>query len=424
MVNMHNRHAAFAKVPSHGLVGGVMPAAPLNNITMLQDYARPDQRFVASPNQDVIYGFGILSLDDGPVVVQVPDFGDRFWVYQLGDQRTDGFGDLGQMYGSKPGLYLLAGPRWLGDAPDGFEGVFRSPTSIGCLIPRVFMDDTSDDREAVRPLVSQVTAYPLSEFTGQPRTTDWTDLPSFPAPPADADGAEVQWVDPERFFDVLPDVLREVAPLEGEEAIYRLVQSLLDYAGDDPDRRAALSQIAVDTARDLVGPLFQYSNEGIDVGHSWGTLRNAARFGTDYTTRTAAAKANIFANRPEESTYFFTDFDADEKRLSGSSSYTVRFDEGQLPPVRGFWSLTLYDRHHFFAPNELDRYSLGTKNKDLRLDDDGSLTIYVQHERPQEDRLSNWLPAPEAEFELFLRAYWPGGAIEAGDWAPPAVETR
>ncbi|MFC0453235.1 DUF1254 domain-containing protein [Rhodococcus jostii] len=160
MVNLHNRRVAFAQVPGHGLVGGVMPAAPINNITMLSDYAPPEQRFVATPNQDVVYGFGILSLDREPVVVQVPDFGDRFWVYQLGDQRTDGFGDLGAMYGSGPGCYLLVGPDWDGEAPEGITGMFRSPTNLGVLIPRVFMDDTAEDRTAIGPLVAQVPLLP------------------------------------------------------------------------------------------------------------------------------------------------------------------------------------------------------------------------------------------------------------------------
>jgi len=125
----------------------------------------------------VAYGFGILALEREPVVIQVPDFGDRFWVYQLGDQRTDGFANLGQMYGSKPGCYLLVGPDWQGSAPEGIQAVFRSPTNVGVVIPRVFMDDTAADRQAILALVGQIMAYPLSQFTGQLQTKDWTPAP-------------------------------------------------------------------------------------------------------------------------------------------------------------------------------------------------------------------------------------------------------
>lgn len=170
--------------------------------------------------------------------------------------------------------------------------------------------------------------------------------------------------------------------------------------------------------------MFEYSNEGVSVADGWGTLLKAARFGTDYVTRTASAKANIFANPPEESTYFFTDDDIEGNRLTGDRAFTVTFRPGELPPVRGFWSLTLYDAYHFFARNDLNRFSIGTKNKTLQVDQDGSLTIHVQHQSPGAEQETNWLPAPTGEFCLFLRAYWPDDAILSGAglprrWPPP-----
>lgn len=90
--------------------------------------------------------------------------------------------------------------------------------------------------------------------------------------------------------------------------------------------------------------------------------------------------------------------------------------------MRGFWSLTLYNEHHFFHPNDLNRYSLGTKNKNLVHGDDGSLTIHISTRAPQDAALqANWLPAPAADFSLYLRAYWPEPAVLDGTWLPPAV---
>src|SRR5262249_19593071 len=86
-------------------------------IAMLVDYIAPEETFVACPNQDVVYGNGFFALDAEPVVIQVPDFGDRFWVYALYDNRSDQFGHLGKPYGTKPGFYLLAGPNWRGPVP-------------------------------------------------------------------------------------------------------------------------------------------------------------------------------------------------------------------------------------------------------------------------------------------------------------------
>jgi hypothetical protein len=100
----------------------------------------------------------------------------------------------------------------------------------------------------------------------------------------------------------------------------------------------------------------------------------------------------------------------------------VTFAKDQTPPVNGFWSMTLYNEHHFFVPNGLKRYSLGTKNKTLTTDPDGSLTLYVQAEAPPEAQQTNWLPAPKgADFSLYIRAYWPKTPVVDGSWTPPAV---
>ena len=127
LANMQNRHKMFSLAPEPGLMGGLLPVAPIGQASMLSDYIKPEQRFVTSPNQDVVYGAGFLSLDTQPVIVQVPDFGNRFWVYQIVDQRTDSFAWLGKQYGSKPGLYLLAGPNWKGETPAGIAGDSAHP---------------------------------------------------------------------------------------------------------------------------------------------------------------------------------------------------------------------------------------------------------------------------------------------------------
>jgi hypothetical protein len=159
----------------------------------------------------------------------------------------------------------------------------------------------------------------------------------------------------------------------------------------------------------------------VRIANGWNRPFNNAAFGTDYLTRLAIAKSNIFENGVRETTYLFREEDGDGQRLTGQRSYTLTFPAGQTPPVSGFWSLTLYDQHHFFATNEIKRYSTGTKNKDLKYNADGSLTLYIQHQRPTDDKVSNWLPAPRQEFALTLRAYGPSDALIKGDWTPPPL---
>ena len=148
---------------------------------------------------------------------------------------------------------------------------------------------------------------------------------------------------------------------------------------------------------------------------------NNARWGTDYVNRAATSKSNMYDNQPEETKYIYTDDDSQGKQLNGKNTYTVTFAKGQVPPVRGFWSLTLYNDLHFFNPNPLKRYSLGTKNKTLKFSDDGSLTLYASAKSPGKDKESNWLPAPEGTFSLYMRAYWADKAILDGSWLPPKI---
>jgi hypothetical protein len=198
---------------------------------------------------------------------------------------------------------------------------------------------------------------------------------------------------------------------------------VVEAAKRDPKLKAAMDRAAVEADAQLVKPLFEFRNYGLQLPAHWSTIANGAAFGTDYLTRTAVAKSNILVNAPVQAKYFYQDLDASGARLNGANRYTMTFVKGQTPPVHGFWSLTLYNENHFFVPNELDRYSLGTKNKTLRTNPDGSLTFHVQADAPSQAQRDNWLPAPKgADFSLFMRAYWPKPGVLDGSWTPPAVQ--
>jgi hypothetical protein len=387
---------------------------------MLFDYIDPGQTFVTCPNQDVVYGLGFFSLDEEPVVAQVPDFGDRFWVYALYDARTDQFAEIGKPYQTAPGFYLLVGPNWTGEAPRGVTGVIRSSTSLANAIPRVFMDDTPEDRKAIQSVINQIVFYPLQDFDGKTKTTDWSKAPAIPGPKPEG-GHETKWVIPEKFFDEFGEVLAGVPPLPGEEALYSQFRVLLDAASREPAIRKLLIDTAIEAEETLIRPFFEWKHNGRPAGNGWNRSTNNARWGVDYFNRAGTSKSNMFDNAPNETQYFYTDNDGSGNPLEGSRSYAITFAAGQEPPVSGFWSLTLYNEEHFFHPNALKRYSLGTKNKTLRLGTDGSLTLYAGTTSPGGVRESNWLPAPDGHFSLYIRAYWGKQGVLDGSWQPPEI---
>jgi hypothetical protein len=415
MVNSHNRRAGFEFVTGKngnvpGLNGGTIPMAPVGYNAMLTDYIKPDQTFVACPNQDVAYGAGYLALAKEPVVFQVPEFGDRFWVYALYDARTDEFAEIGKPYGTKPGFYMIVGPNWKGEVPAGINAVVHSSTELAFVAPRVFKDDTAEDTKAVQSVLGPIMFYPLSLFDGKMKTTDWNQLPHFPVPAGP--GGETKWVVPEKFYDQLSGVMKLVPPLPGEEALYAWISSVFEAAAKDPATKAALVESFVAADRELIAPLFQWKHNGRSAGNGWNSPVNNAQWGTDYLNRTGTAKSNIYDNKPDETKYIYRDLDSQGQQLDGKNNYTVTFAKGQEPPVKGFWSMTLYNEHHLFSPNALNRYSLGTKSKSfLKYNADGSLTLYAGAKSPGKDKESNWLPAPNGTFSLYIRAYWSEKAI-------------
>jgi hypothetical protein len=419
MVNIFNRRATITQAPAPGRLGGVVPVAPQGRLCMLNDYVLPDQSFVACPNQDVAYGLGYFSLDDEPVIMQVPDFGDRFWVYPIYDARADQFGEIGKAYGTEPGFYLLVGPNWDGEVPEGITAVIRSSTELAMTVPRVFMDDTDEDRAAIQPLLNQINAYPLTEFDGTTKVEDWSEFPSYPAPEVEG---ESKWVVPERFFDQLPGVMDAVPPLPGEDTLYASIRQVLEAAEYDPEVKQALIEVAIESEKEVIDPLFLWKHNGIPAGNGWNRSANNAEWGFDYLMRTSTARSNMFDNRPTETQYFYTDNDSNGIQLEGHNLYAVTFAEGQLPPVNGFWSMTMYNKYHIFEVNDLNRYSLGTKNKNLKFNPDGSLTLYAGTKSPGEDKETNWLPAPAGNFSLYIRAYWGKEAILDSSWMPPKIE--
>jgi hypothetical protein len=168
LVNIYNRHRTLRLIRTKTLlIGGVAPVAPINHLAMLHDYVDPGQRYITCPSQDLIYGYGVLDLGRDAVIVQVPDFGSRCFVFQATDQRTDGFTEIGSMYGTEPGFYLLAGPGWRGEAPAAVKAVFRATTDIGTIIPRVFQADDRADNEALQPRCNRSWPSPCRSSTAR-----------------------------------------------------------------------------------------------------------------------------------------------------------------------------------------------------------------------------------------------------------------
>jgi len=282
------------------------------------------------------------------------------------------------------------------------------------------MNDTRADRESIQPLIDQINAYPVREFDGSWKTVDWSNAPRIPYPLGFVKRGPPVWVEPKDFPRQLEEVLKRVPPLPGEEPLYDELRALASASAERSVRKLMIAT-ATTMQRDVIDGFLAWEENGEPAGNGWHRSFDSAAWGTGYRNRTASARSNIFENLQEETRYYYTDKDANGVAMSGAKAYRVAFAPGELPPVNGFWSMTLYTADHFFHENRLDPYSLGTKNDSLQLDEDGSLTIHVGHVSPSAERESNWLPAPEGPFSLYIRAYWGRPPILDGSWTPPRI---
>jgi hypothetical protein len=154
-------------------------------------------------------------------------------------------------------------------------------------------------------------------------------------------------------------------------------------------------------------------------GQTHETRKLTCRFGTNYEQRYLQLFGGLGGNIMEDAMYFWLSTDLEGAALTGASPYVVHFDAAQVPKTKAFWSLTLYDKD-FYLPKGLvpPRHVLNSSSG-MVFGADGSLDIFVQTKSPGAERKANWLPAPEGEFFLLMRVYWPGEDFLSGQWVQP-----
>ncbi len=404
---------------------------PFNQVSCEARLFTPADKAVVTPNADTPYCMFWLDLRAEPQVLTVPEMEpERFYHFQLIDLYTHNFAYVGTLTtGNDAASFLIAGPGWQGEQPEGIEKVLSSETEMVFVITRTQLFG-SDDLERVKEIQAGYELKPLSSFVG----SEPPPAPPMPDVPVWQEGAQFD----ERFFgylDFMMTLLEEPAP--GREDLWQRLAELGLGAGDfDFAALAPAIQDAMKAGReagfaDIEAFIAAHSSDPLASGKLFGTRRfleqsAAANFKSDTIDilRSVAAHMGLYGNSAAEAIYPTFLADADGNPLDGSNhSYTMTFAEGQLPPVRAFWSVTMYDgTTQLFIDNPIDRYLLNsTMMDDFRFNGDGSLTLLVQNDSPGADSDSNWLPAPDGPFYLVMRLYGPEEAALDGTWMPPQV---
>ena len=400
--------------------------APWNNLVNTPRVYTPEDTTVQTPNSDTPYSMIGLDLRAEPMVLTVPQINkERYFSIQLIDLYTHNFGYIGsRTTGNDGGSFLIAGPAWTGEAPEGATEVFRAETELLFAIYRTQLFNPAD-LDNVKQIQAGYKAQPLSEFLGQPL-----------APPA----RPVAFPEP-----LTPE--EEKASLE----VFNLLSFLLQFCPTDPsevDLMGRFAEIGVGAGRGIaVDELAPDIREALGQGiaDAWtdfadlkkrvdkGEVTSGQMFGTreflqnNYLYRMAGAVLGIYGNSSAEAMYPFYSADADGQLLDGIYRYTLRFAPGQLPPVHAFWSLTMYELpSSLLVANPLNRYLINSPMlPQLEEDPDGGLTLVIQNDSPGRENEANWLPAPKGPFMMAMRLYWPKDEALTGQWtAPPLQRTQ
>ncbi len=406
--------------------------APVNIFGHARKLLGAETKFV-SANNDTLYSVAVVDVTDEPQVLHLPDTDDRYYVMQFVDAWTNNFAYLGRRAtGTREGLFLLAGPGWSGDVPDGLT-LIEAPTNIFAIVGRYAVEQSDEDVAAVGRLQDDTRLTPLSLYPERPDNSgrELGDRDPFPYDER-VDGELEFWEQFRSWMKLFP-------PPAAEQDYIGKFEPLGLLADESPyvDAGAELAEMLQAGKEECLAFIKENMSLGEPV-NGWKLSPHVFDYNLDYLgigtlpdwvfqdrdkahfVRAIAARVGLWGNHGYEANYLQTFDDDRGEKLDGARKYVLHFDE--LPPVDAFWSITMYDVPDFYlAANPIDRYSIGDRTPGLSYNQDGSLDIYIQHESPGPDKEANWLPAPAGAFRPILREYQPRPEALDGTWVAPPV---
>jgi hypothetical protein len=376
-----------------------------------------DTRLIETPNTETLYSIVVVDLDDGPVVVEHPDFAGRYFRSTVWDLHSDTHTISQLQDGDAPPPYVIARVDWSGDAPDDMP-VIKVRSRYFQVAPHIAVTG-ADDLAAVHDLQAGLRVVPLTEWG----TTNKVVAEGAAMRPIRRPGTSTP--DDLLFFEELCETLKDLTIRDDEVGFARQMEAIgitladgfqydtLDAPTVAGLRRAVLDgqTLAAHKARALLP---------IQTGGTW-TGGDDMTSLDNWLQRAGVGFGYVWADLGTEVAYPMLRTDATGNPLTGTNRYRLRFPSGQLPPAR-YWRISMYDLEGFFVNNPANRYGIGNMAEHLHTDDDGGLTILVQHHQPDSIDHVNWLPTPAEGFFLVMRMYQPGDAMTSGTYIVPPLE--
>ena len=395
---------------------------PFNRIVSDARVFTPKDTAVVTPNGDTPYSMLQMDLRAEPVVVCVPEVEQgRYYSVQLTDMYTFNYGYIGsRATGNRAGCYLIAGPGWSGEVPSGIAKTFHCETQLSLAIFRTQLFGPNDI-DNVKAVQAGYKAVPLSTFVGRsppPRPP----APEFP--PFSEAAFKTDFISYLNFLLQFCPAVAEEADLRARFANVGIAEGKPFNLLNLPEPQRLALELGVKNGFERIKKRQQTLGKNVNNWRIASAFGDRAFYHGDYELRAAAALAGTYGNDAAEALYPMTTVDSTGQGLDGSKSrYTLTFAPGQLPPVKAFWSVTMYHgKTQLLVDNPIDRYLINSPMlAEMRKNDDGSLTIYIQRDSPGGAGEANWLPAPDGPIYIVLRLYWPEPPALDGSWQPPSI---
>ncbi|WP_424821530.1 DUF1254 domain-containing protein [Salinisphaera sp.] len=403
--------------------------APAGQFINVPRYPPADFRGVSAPNADTLYSLSWVDLTE-PQVFSHPDMGKRFYLFELTDLWMF---DLANSPSTRTASgaaanYLLTGPGWHGTVPAGMTQI-PFATRYMVILGRTFADGSDADYKKVNALQAQLKITPLSAW-GKPYTPVAPAVDPNPGfSMTDKPQAVINAMGATKYFNMMATLMCKDAPPAAQDApmVARMARiGIVPCESFDPGKLDPAVRAAVEGGAQSGWARIDANQRNLGKNvNGWSITKGLGAYGTDYLKRATVAAFGWPANREKDAVYPYTLVDSTGATLNGAHKYTLTFAKGETPPIKGFWSITMYmiDGGWWFAPNPLNKFTVSPRN-DLKTNADGSVTLYFQTDSPGQGKESNWLPAPKGDFILMLRMYYPQAtppSVLDGSWSPPRV---
>ena len=341
-------------------------SAPMGQFAKLRTYPDASYRDVTAPNADTLYTYAYLDLSKEPWVVSIPDLKGRYAVFSIFDGWTTVFADPGKRTtGTGAQTYAITGPGWAGTLPKGVKEL-KSATHVVLFNGKIYCTGTPEDYKAVHALQDKVVAVPLSSygkpFTPAPGKVDATfDMKTLVRD-------QVNGMEGGAYFKLFAELLKTNPPYPEDAAMVAKLGKLGIVPGQDLDLAKldpAVAQALAKASKAALPRILGWEKEGVAAGdwrfeNGWAISTKTGPYGTDYVQRALIAMIGLYANLAQDSIYPVSNGPELGQVYDGANSYVMHFGKGEMPPVNGFWSITMYDAQYFFVDNSLNRYNVSS----------------------------------------------------------------